>query len=146
MKPADRSWDESPKPAPGQSGANQFKLELHRAEDAPAEGLTESAVLGRPEKIYLHPEAELTNADIAGASVTTDDNGKPVVSVALTVDGAKKMAELSKSHLHKPLAIMLDGRVVLAPRIMSEMSGGVQINGNLTKEAAEKIAMGLNGK
>ena len=130
----------------GRSGQNRVKLELHRAETEPGEGTTESPVMGQSQKIYLHPEAEITNDDIQGASVTADNAGQPIINVALTVEGAKKMAAISKQHMQKPLAIVLDGRVVMAPRIMSEMSGGIQITGNLTKEAAERIAEGLNAK
>ncbi len=124
----------------------RVRLELHRAETEPGEGLIESAVMGESKKVYLHREAEITNGDIQGASVTTDNSGQPVISVALTVEGAKKMAALSKANLGKPLAIVLDGRVVMAPAIRSEMSGGVAITGNLTKEAAQRIADGLNAK
>jgi biopolymer transport protein ExbD len=122
------------------------KLEIHRAEQESAEGLKEAEVPGRNEKVYLHPEIEINGDDVQGAGVTTDSNGKPVISVAFTAEGSRKMAVLSKSHLKKPLAIMLDGRVVMAPTVQSEMAGGVLITGNLTQEAAQRIADGLNGK
>jgi beta-lactamase regulating signal transducer with metallopeptidase domain len=130
------------------SGANSIKIEFHRAEDQPAAGLKEiDAPPGGPNvKLYLRPEAELSNADIQEATATMDDNGQPVIMVSFTVGGAEKMAKLTEENLGKPMVIMIDGKVISAPKIMSKISTKAQISGNFSKEEAERIARGINGK
>ncbi len=130
------------------SGANSVKIEFHRAEDQPAAGLKEiEAPPGGPNvQLYLRPEAELSNADIQEATATTDNNGQPVISVSFTVEGAEKMAKLTEENLGKPMVIMIDGKVISAPKIMSKISAKAQISGNFSKEEAERIARGINGK
>ncbi|HEY2827053.1 MAG TPA: DUF1559 domain-containing protein, partial [Pirellulales bacterium] len=105
-QPADRSWDKSPgsdapaaNPPPESSGSNSMKIEFHRAENQPAVGLSEAVAPDGPNvKIYVHPEAELTNADFAEATATTDDRGQPVVSISFTAAGAEKMAKLTEDN------------------------------------------------
>jgi hypothetical protein len=81
------------------SDADRIKIEFHRAEKQPTAGLTEAtAPDGRNVKIYLHPEAELTNADIAKATATTDSLGQPAVSVSFTAQGSEKMAKLTEEN------------------------------------------------
>ena len=72
-------------------------------------------------------------------------DGKPCVGVLLTEDGALKFARLTKSHVHEVLAIMIDGRVTMAPIIRSEITGGQAIiEGNFTEEEIGSIAKGLS--
>ena len=61
-------------------------------------------------------------------------------------EGALKFARLTKSHVHELLAIMIDGRVTMAPIINSEIIGGQAIiQGNFTEEETESIAKELSG-
>ncbi len=133
----------------GSSGMNSIKIEFHQADDQPAAGLKEiEAPPGGPNvKLYLRPEAELTNADIQEATATTDNNGQPVISVSFTAEGAEKMAKLTEENLGKPMVIMVDDKVLSAPRISGRISGGkAQISGHFTQEEAERIAKGIRGK
>jgi preprotein translocase subunit SecD len=124
-----------------QTGA---KVELRRAESKPAEGLVEAKIEGSDTKIYLHKTADLTNDDIAGASVTDDKT--PAIEVIFTKDGKTKAAKLSKEHQGKPLAILVDGKVVMAPILKSELGEKIMITGNFTKAEAEKLAASLQRK
>jgi preprotein translocase subunit SecD len=122
------------------------KFEVRRAERKPAEGLTEAKVEGTDEKVYLHKEVELTNEDIAGAKAVTDQSKANVVEVELTKEGRQKLARLTKAHQGKPLAILVDGKVVAAPVVRDEFTGNARISGNFSKEKAERIAKGIKGK
>jgi hypothetical protein len=65
-------------------------IELRRAETSPVEGLTEDKATGtktQAEKIYLHKAAGISNADIASATVSKDNLGRPVISLKLTSQG-----------------------------------------------------------
>jgi preprotein translocase subunit SecD len=120
------------------------KVEIRRAEKEKAEGLTEATVEGTKEKVYLHKTAELTNADIADAKVEGDKN--PEIRVTLTKAGAEKMRKVTEEHRNKPLAIVIDGKVISAPVVRAVIGENVAITGNFTKEEAERIAKGLKGK
>ncbi len=65
-----------------------------------------------------------------------------VVSFKLNEVGADKFYQLTSKHFGKPLAIVLDGVVISAPRISEPISGGAGIiSGNFTAESARELAL-----
>ncbi|MBY0515059.1 MAG: hypothetical protein K2P78_14295 [Gemmataceae bacterium] len=118
------------------------KVEFRRAEAKPADGLKAATVAGTDKKVYLHPTAELTEADVAGATV----GDGPSVDVALTAAGAKKLEKLSAGHLDRPLAILVDGKVIAAPTVRAKLGGRVSIAGEFTPAEAAKLADAIAGK
>jgi preprotein translocase subunit SecD len=128
-----------------QTGKHTFELRL--ASHEKVEGWEMVPGPG-PEKIpvWISPEVTLTNRDIARAYPSRTLDGKPCVGVFLTEEAALKFARLTKSHVHELLAIMIDGRVTMAPIINSEIIGGQAIiQGNFTEEETESIAKELSG-
>ena len=123
----------------------KVRVELRRAETEAAPGLTEVKVVGNERPIYLHAKAELSNEDIAAARVS-EENGLFSLDVTLTDDGALKMARMSSEHLQKPLAVLIDGKVICAPTVRSKIQKTFQITGDFGKAEAERIAGGLTGK
>jgi preprotein translocase subunit SecD len=122
------------------------KFEVRRAETKPAAGLIEATVAGTKTKIYLHKEAAITNKDIARAEAATQD-GKPAVNITFTEEGRKRIAKLTEEHQGKPLALMVDGKVISAPFVQDPISGDhAVLSGNFTKEEAERIAKGMTGR
>jgi preprotein translocase subunit SecD len=96
--------------------------------------------------VFISPEVVLTNRDVARAYPEPDrtDQSKLGVGILLTEDGALKMARLTKSHIGKNLAVILDGRAVSAFPIEKEnTSGRALISGNFTEEEARSIAKGI---
>jgi preprotein translocase subunit SecD len=123
------------------------KFELRRAETKPAEGLTEAMVQGTKQKVYLHKEIALTNKDVAGAQAKLDDGQRPAVEVTFTEEGRKKLARVTEQHRDRPLAILVDGKVLATPIVRGKISEGkAVITGDFTREKAEKIAKGLKGQ
>lgn len=122
------------------------KVEFRLAEEEAAEGLTEAVAPSSNRKIYLHKTAVATNADLASARVTEDSQQNPAIAITFTKDGAKKMQEVTEKHVGKPLAILVNGKVVSAPTIRSAVSGEAQIVGLFTTEEVEKIVDSINGK
>jgi preprotein translocase subunit SecD len=122
-------------------------LEIRRAETTPAEGLTPATVLGRDKTIYLHPKAEVTGSDIAVARITSNNPPvSPVIEFIFTKEGAKKMETLTEKHLNKPIAILMDGRVLSAPVIREKISGRAQITGSYSREDAERLVKSIPAK
>jgi preprotein translocase subunit SecD len=136
--PSDSAAKFAPKPG--------VKVEFRRAENQPGEGLTEAAVAGTTQKIYLHASVDVTNADIAEARAALDSQQKPVVEITFTEEGAKKMAKLTAEHQNTPLAILVDGKVVCAPVLRATIFRKARITGNFTQEEVDRIVRGINGR
>jgi SecD/SecF fusion protein len=67
-----------------------------------------------------------------------------VVGVHFTPEGARKMNAATQNHIDRPIAILVDGEVVMAPTVRSTIGDSAEINGNYTREQAERIVNGLN--
>jgi preprotein translocase subunit SecD len=132
--------DDKPKDKPS------VKVEFRRAEKEAAEGLTEATVEGSKDKVYLHKTVELTNDDVAEARATLLEKDGPAVELTLTKEGAMKMEKLTKDHLNKPLAILVDGKVIIAPVVKTVISERILITGHFTLEEVGKLAKGIKGK
>lgn len=125
--------------------APKHRIEFRRAETKPGPGLTEETVVGSGEKVYLHKAAALTGADVASARVT-GDAGDRAIELTLTKAGAKRAGALSDDHADKPLAVILDGRVLAAPVIRAKLGGAVRITGTFSAEDAAAFAKAVGRK
>jgi preprotein translocase subunit SecD len=126
-----------------QTGKHKFELRL--ASHEKVEGW-ERVPGPEPEKtpVWISPEVALTNRDVARAYPGIHEY-KPCVRVFFTEEGALKMAGLTKSHVGEFLAVILDGRVTMVPRINEEISKEAMIHGNFTVEETRSIAKWLSG-
>ncbi len=121
-------------------------VEFRLAEPNPGEALIEARVVGTDDDIYLHKTAVATSKDVERAKVILDETGKPAIDVTFTAEGAKKIAAACDAHLGKPMAIVVDGRVISAPTIQSQISRRARIHGNFSDEEAARIAAAFNAK
>jgi preprotein translocase subunit SecD len=65
------------------------------------------------------------------------------VSVELLPSGTERMRQATASHVGRPVAILVDGKVVTAPVLRSPIGSSALINGNYTRAVADAIAEGL---
>jgi preprotein translocase subunit SecD len=121
------------------------RFEVHLAEERPAAGLREAAASGAGRRIYLHPETVVTNSDIARAEMVQGDAATFSVSVVFNAEGAAKMSRATGNHIGRPLAILLDGEVVMAPVLRSAITTSAMISGRFTRAEAERIVAGIVG-
>lgn len=126
--------------------AIQFEVRL--AESKPAPGLQKAKVEGSHRYVYLHKDVIVSNNDIAEVRAVRDGGpSQYAISVKFNAAGAEKMRRATEAHIGKHLAILLDGRVVMAPVIRSSVGASAMITGNFTKaeaeETAERIAKGI---
>jgi len=63
-----------------------------------------------------------------------DESMRPSLNFSLTERGSKMMRALTKTNLNRRLAIILDGKIVSAPAIRSEISDRGQITGDFTEQ------------
>lgn len=122
------------------------KVEFRRAETKPADGLTEATVAGSGDKVYLHKTVEVTTEDIAEARPVMDGGGNPAVEVVFTAEGGKKMLKLTEQHRDKPLAILVNGKVISAPIIKAKFGARAIITGKFSEEEVARLVKIINGK
>lgn len=119
------------------------RFEVRLAERAPAPGLKE-AVSADGSKIYLYDEIVANNGDIAHAEVKPQHNGPYFqVWITLTPAGAQRMHDTTMRNIGKPMAILIDGEVIMAPVINSAFSEYAVIDGRITEQEAKRIVAGI---
>jgi preprotein translocase subunit SecD len=93
-------------------------------------------------KFPIYSKVELSGEALTNAAVSYDETGLPAVSFDFNSAGARKFADITKSNIGKPFAIVLDGKVITAPVIRSAILGGSGvISGNFSLEEAKDLAM-----
>jgi len=89
----------------------------------------------------------LTGKNLEGASLKLQNQGlsEPQVTLQFDSQGAKIFADISKRNIKKQVAIYLDGKIVSAPTVQTEIDNGqAVINGHFTLEEAKNLAKKLN--
>ncbi len=89
---------------------------------------------------------ELTGADFKRAAVGfNQQTGEPEITITFNAEGTKQFAEMTRRNVGKPIAIVLDGSIISAPRVSQEISdGNAVITGQFTVEEAKQLALQLN--
>jgi hypothetical protein len=123
------------------------RFEVRLAEENPGDGLRETAASAGGRRIYLHPETVVTNSDIARAELAQGDAASTFsVNITFNADGAARMSRATANHIGRPLAILLDGEVVMAPVLRSAITTSAMISGRFTRAEAERIVAGIVGR
>lgn len=78
---------------------------------------------------------------LESAQASFDQNNRPAVTFALNAEGAKKFGRVTGANIGRPFAIILDGKVVSAPTIQSQIFGNGQITGNFTVAETNELAL-----
>jgi TonB family protein len=121
----------------------QAQLEIRLAEAMPSAGLTAVTVDGTGQAIYVQTSALVTASDVTQARVLETEGGRFSVDVTLSDEASQRMSRATAAHIGKPVAIMLDGRVVAAPVVRSPIGRSALFTGNFTRAQAEAIVSRL---
>ncbi len=96
------------------------------------------------ERPIILKETALTGADLKNALPSTDQYGKPVVDIEFTSEGARKFYNATAKSVGKPLAIMLDKKIISAPNVHEAISGGrAQISGQFSVSEMRDLVIKL---
>ena len=81
--------------------------------------------------------------DLVDAQPSFDSRtSEPDVSFRFNLRGGQRFGQVTSENVGKPFAIVLDGKVISAPRILGPITGGSgQITGNFTVEQADNLAV-----
>jgi len=125
----------------------QAQLTIHAASDQPVAGWQRMNY--NNQAVWVSPTASLTSADILRAEPSTRDGGR-AVGVIFNDAGAKKMTDLSHEQINKLIAMVLDGKVIFAPKVRAEIGSQALITGRapngLPAEVAQRIVQSVNRK
>jgi preprotein translocase subunit SecD len=83
----------------------------------------------------------VTGTDLKTARISKGRLGEPNVGFSLTPDGARKFGDLTGNNVGRRLAIVLDNKVMSAPRINSKIEDQGVIEGNFTTQAAADLSL-----
>lgn len=95
------------------------------------------------ERFRLEKRIALKGERVSDAKMAFNpDTGEPVVTFRLDKEGARRFADMTQDNIGRPLAIVLDGKVITAPVIRSAITGGSgEISGAFSTEEAHDLAL-----
>jgi hypothetical protein len=149
----DRKQETSATPAPSSSapsvtatrGAGNFGLYLATEMEQP--GHRAMHVEMPPTTVYMADTPVLTGADVSSATVELDEDGRPRIMIRFIQAAHKKLAQTTHDHLKQRLAIVVEGRALMAPRIEDEITDGVMmLTGAFSPKEFERIATVIAAK
>lgn len=88
----------------------------------------------------------VSGENLTKAEVTSDQNNQTAIGFRFDGAGARRFGEATAANIGKPFAIILDGKVISAPTIITAITGGQgQITGSYTIQQASEMVNLLNG-
>jgi preprotein translocase subunit SecD len=88
----------------------------------------------------LEKRRVITGRDLKNARPGLGQFNEPVVHFSLSAEGAKLFGEATGANVGRGLAILLDGKVVSAPRINSRITDSGVIEGRFTQKEVEDLS------
>jgi preprotein translocase subunit SecD len=91
---------------------------------------------------YAINKTPILTGDLLVDANATFYEGEPAVAFKFNYVGARKFAEITTNNIGRVFAIVLDGKIITAPKINSVISGGTGvISGSFTTEDANNLAL-----
>ena len=96
------------------------------------------------EKPIILKATAITGADLKGAWPGIDQYGNPVVDIEFNSKGSDLFAGVTSRNVGKPLAILLDNKIISAPNVREPITGGrAQISGNFNIDEVQDLIVKL---
>ncbi len=97
----------------------------------------------QPGKIPVEKQVMVQGEDLTDAQPGFDSRTQePVVNFKFNIRGGQKFGQVTSENVGRPFAIVLDNKVISAPRILSPITGGSgQISGHFTVESANNLSI-----
>ncbi len=108
-----------------------------------ATGQAYGDVLWVSKTVVINQNDLQTTKVVPSTPLTTNVPGAPEIDLTFTSEGRKRFAEVTRHSIDKRLAIIIDGHVVSAPVIRTEISGGKAI---ITGDFGQSKAVELSNK
>lgn len=110
-----------------------------------ATGRTHADTLWVSKEILIDQSDLQMTTVVTTTPATSNVPGRPEIDVTFTPKGRKRFAEVTRQSINKRLAIIIDGQIVSAPVIKSEIPGGTAvISGSFTQSEALELSDKIN--
>ena len=130
--------------------ADESKLTPQKVEQfyGPGAYLDNMEVLKNGKVISQRPiilkKSALTGDLLKGSWPGVDEYGNPVIDIEFNSDGAKLFAEMTSRSVGKPVAILLDKKIISAPNVREPIpSGKAQISGDFSVDEVQDLVIKL---
>ena len=119
----------------------QSRLSFRAASDTPVEGWKAMALAHSDRMVWVAPTEAVTADDIESARPEVrPETGDLVIHIVYTKNGANQMRDLTAAQLKKHIALVIDGKVLNFPIVMSVLPVGPTIReGVLTGNTAQGL-------
>jgi len=119
----------------------EFRIGHYEASGDKPSALVEG--FGRP--FYLADQVVLGIAQLVSVKIKLVAN-RPVIKIIFNADGKETLAAVTRDNIGRPLAVLLDSKVISAPVIGAPNNNGVlEISGDFTPEQATRLAFRIVG-
>jgi len=125
----------------GQTAKLEFRLVAEPGQSpAETEELEQTDQSG---KMSIEKQVMVQGEDLTDAQPGFDQRGgEPVVNFRFNIRGAQKFGDVTSKNVGRLFAIVLDNKVISAPRILTPITGGSgQISGHFTVEQANNLSI-----
>ncbi|MFM8860539.1 MAG: protein translocase subunit SecD [Methylocystis sp.] len=126
----------------GQTAKLEFRLVAEAGQNpADSEELEQQDGTG---KLPIEKQVMVQGEDLTDAQPGFDQqrSGEPVVNFRFNIRGAQRFGEVTSKNVDRLFAIVLDNKVISAPRILTPITGGSgQISGRFTVEEANNLSI-----
>ncbi|MFH1386468.1 MAG: protein translocase subunit SecD [bacterium] len=96
------------------------------------------------ERPIILKKSVITGADLKGAWPGLDQYGNPVIDIEFNSKGAEIFAQVTARSVGKPIAIILDNKIISAPNVREPIpSGRAQISGSFSAEEVQDLIIKL---
>lgn len=96
------------------------------------------------DELVLSPKPEVTKSQILKIKKIFDNLGRFTIDITLNKEGAIKFKKLTENNIGKPIAIVLNKKIVSAPNVVNEIPNGrIQISGNFTEKEVDELMEGF---
>lgn len=125
----------------GQTAKLEFRLVAEPGQN-PSE-VEELEQVDEQGKLPIEKQVMVQGEDLTDAQPGFDQRGgEPVVNFRFNIRGAQKFGDVTSKNVGRLFAIVLDNKVISAPRILTPITGGSgQISGRFTVEQANNLAI-----
>ncbi len=118
------------------------KMTFHFLSEESFAGADSERIFDYQGRQYLIKKEVILSGDLLVDANTTYHEGQPAVGFRFNALGTRKFAQITKDNIGKIFAIVLDGRIVTAPRINSVINqGSGVISGSFTTQEANEVAL-----
>ncbi|HTH96882.1 MAG TPA: protein translocase subunit SecD [Stellaceae bacterium] len=95
---------------------------------------------GGPNFYVVQRRVMVDGGNLTDAQATFQDN-QPVVAFQFDTIGANRFGQATGANIGRPMAIVLDNKVISAPVIQSQINGNGVITGNFSVQSAQDLAL-----